>query len=255
MSGQPKPELLEIPGAEGLSVDFFTNLMNQTLQGQDIPLQQVAGLTGTEQKVQGLLSQYLGTSATGGEAYKLGMGELQKTLGGEAYDPRTSDFWKGYREVSEMEQEKGVAGIRRRGQLGGGLYATPGGRIESEYVKGMGAQRLGMLGGLYEAERGRKSGAVGQALGFAGLEEEGKASRLKLGSTIGAIPRNVQNQQYQAAYAQSLGQEQSDYATQLAQIGMQSGAAGALMPQWFVPGGDGAGAGMLGLLGTIIGGK
>ena len=272
MSGQPEPQLLEIPGAEGISVDFLTNLLNQpaplqgTPEAMQVPLQQVAGLGATEQTVQGLLSKYLGTSATGGEAYKLGMGELQKTLGGEFYDPRTSDFWKGYRDVSEMEQEKGVAAIRRRGQLGGGLYADPSRRIESEYVKGMGAQRLGMLGGLYETERGRKAGAVGQALGYAGLEETGKAGRIELGARVGAIPRQVKSQQYQAAYNQALGQAQSDYATaqqqsqnvyqqQMFPYTAQSAVAGALMPQWFVPGQDNTAVGMLGLLGSIIGGK
>ena len=255
-SQKPKdPELLEIPGAEGLSVDFFKNLMGQELKGQNIPLQQIAGMTGAEQTVQSLLSKFLGTDATEGEAYKLGMGELQKTLGGEFYDPRESDFWKGFRETSEMEQEKGVADIRRRGQLGGGLYATPGQRVESEYISGKGAERSMMLGGLYEKERDRKTSAVAQALGYAGFEEGGKTSRLQLGSTIGAIPRNIENQKYQAQFNQLLGQEQSDYATQLSQIGIQSGAAQQLMPQWLIDESKPADplGGILGLVGTLAG--
>jgi len=256
MGSQPKdPELLEIPGAEGVSVDYFKNLMGQQLQGQNIPLQQVAGMTGNEQTVQNLLSKFLGTSATDNEAYKLGMGELQKSLGGEYYDPRTSDFWKGYREVSEMEQEKGVADVRRRGQLGGGLYAEPNQRTEAEYIKGMGAERTMQLGGLYENERNRASNAVGQALGYAGFEEAGTANRIGLGSTVGAIPRNIQNQQYQAKYNQALGQEQSDWATQLSQIGIQSGAAGQLMPQWYVDNTQQSNpmGGILGIIGSLIG--
>jgi hypothetical protein len=271
MSSQPKPELLEIPGAEGVSVDFLTNLLKQpaplqtTPAAMQVPLQQIAGMGINEQTVQNLLSQYLGTTATGGEAYKLGMGELSKTLGGEYYNPQTSDFWKGYRETSEMEQAKGVSDIRRRGQLGGGLYAEPNQRTEAEYVKGMGAQRLGMLGSLYENERNRASNAVNQALGYAGLEEQGAQNRITTGATVGAIPREVQNQQYQAAYNQALGQAQSNYATaqqqsqnaynqQLFPYTYQSAIAGTLMPQWYVPGQDNTAAGMLGLLGSIIGG-
>ena len=256
MGGTPpkEPELLEIPGAEGASVDFFMNLMNQIAPTMNIPLQQIAGLTGNEQTVQNLLTKYLGTSVTEGEAYGLGMGELKKTLSG-GYDPRTSDFWKGYRETSKMEQEQGVSDVRRRGQLGGGLYSDPSMRTESEYIQGMGAKRTMMLGGLYEGERARKAGAVGQALGYAGLEETGKASRLQLGSTIGAIPRNIQNQQYQAAFNQLLGQEKADYASSMAQIGFQSGAAQQLMPQWLVDTtqpSDPLG-GILGLFGTLAG--
>jgi len=252
-----EPEFLEIPGAEGLSIDFFKNLMGQTLQGQNIPLQQIAGMSANEQTTQGLLAKFLGTSATDSEAYKLGMGELSKTLGGEFYDPKTSDFWSGFREQSAIEEEKGVSDIRRRGQLGGGLYAEPNQRTEADYLRGTGADRQTMLGGLYEKERDRKTNAVGQALGYAGFEEAGTMNRLTAGSTIGALPRNIENQRYQAAFNQLLGQEQADYATQLAQIGIQSGAASELMPQWYVDNtqqSDPLG-GILGIVGAILGGK
>lgn len=229
MSDVQDPELLEIPGA-GDPIAFLRNLFSQAaplqgtpgamqmpLQGtpgaMQIPLQQIAGLGANEQKVQGLLSKYLGTSATGGEAYRLGMGELKKTLGGEFYDPRTSDFWKGFREESEMEQEKGIATIRRRGQLGGGLFATPGGRIEAEDVRRRGAQRGMVLGGLYEKERERKLGATQQALSYAGFGEQGVLSRLQAGTTIGAIPRQIEGARYQAAYNQRFGQAQESKAT------------------------------------------
>lgn len=255
MGSQPKdPELLEIPGTEGASVDYFMNLMNQSAPTMDIPLQGIASMTGAEQTVQGLLSKYLGTDATQGEAYKMGMGELQKTLGGEFYDPKKSDFWKGWRETSEREQAEGVSDIRRRGQLGGGLYATPNQRTEADYIRDKGAGRTMMLGSLFERERDRKTSAVGQALGYAGFEEAGKANRLQLGSTIGAIPRNVQNQQYQAQFNQALGQEKADYASSMAEIGIQSGAASTLMPQWLIDDtqpSDPLG-GILGIIGSII---
>ncbi len=306
MSQQKDPEVLEIPGAEGISVDFFKNLMTQAAPTQQIPglevgpaqqipglqvgpAQRIAGMSGAEQTTQALLSKFLGTSATGGEAYKLGMGEIQKTLGGEAYDPRTSDFWKGFREVSAMEQEKGVSDIRRRGQLGGGLYGEPGMRAEAEYIRGAGAERQMMLGGLYEKERERKTGAVGQALGYAGFGEQGALSRLRAGTEIGALPRQLEQARYgaeytqegkrsqaayeqqfgqsaadfarqqaahQATYQQQLGQTQADYASALTEIAMQTGAAKELMPQWSVPGeqADPLG-GFLGIIGSILGGK
>jgi hypothetical protein len=273
MGGQSKPTLLEIPGTEGVNggnnqaVQSLLNLMNApaplqaTPASMKVPLQQIAGLTGNEQTVQNLLAEYLGTSATDNEAYKLGMGEISKTLGGEFYDPVTSDFWKGYRETSQIEQEKGVSDIRRRGQLGGGLYSEPNQRTEADYVKGMGAERTMQLGGLYENERNRKSNAVNQALGYAGFEEQGVTNRLGLGSTIGAVPREIQNQKYQASYNQKLGQETADYNTellssqnaynqQLFPYTAQAAIAQTLLPQWSVPGQD-QGSGFLGLLGTL----
>ena len=255
-SQKPEPELLEIPGAEGLSVDYFTNLLqNYIAPTQTIPLQQIAGMTGAEQTTQDLLKKFLGTSATEGGAYKLGMGELQKTLGSEYYDPQKSDFWKGFREYSATEEEKGISDIRRRGQLGGGLFADPSMRLESEKRSELGAARSMMLGSLYEKERERKAGAVGQALGFAGLEEQGALSRLQAGSTIGALPRNIQNQQYQAAYNQALEQTQADYASSILGTTVQSGAASQLMPQWLVDQSQPADplGGILGIVGSLVG--
>ena len=273
MGSQKKdPELLEIPGAEGMSVDYFTDLMNQTAPqlnvgaAQQIPLQQIAGMGANEQTVQDLLGKYLGTSATDNEGYKLGMDEIKKTLGGEFYDPKTSDFWKGFREQSAMEQEEGTEDIRRRGQLGGGLFSTGVAGEEVKYQAGKESERTMMLGGLFEKERDRKTNAVGQALGYAGFEEQGAANRIGLGATVGAIPRNIQNQKYAAGYAQQLGQSNADFAQQqltnqaqygqeMTTLAMQSGAAEQLMPQWNIDQGGGASplGGILGLLGAVIG--
>lgn len=241
--GQPKrpePQLLQIPGAEDVGVSYLTNLLKQPppqapqinipppprapqLHSIVMPLLEVAGMTPTELQIQNMLQSWLQTSPTESKAYQLGLGEIEKTLG-EFYDPRTSDYWKGYRELSEMEQEKGVADIRRRQQLGGGLYSEPGMRQESEYIRGVGAERTRHLGELYERERDRMTAAVAQALGYAGFEEASAATRLQLGSTIGAIPREIEQMRNLAAYQQALGTKQSAWETQLAQAQLQQQA-------------------------------
>jgi hypothetical protein len=251
---KPEPELLEIPGAEGQSVDYLTNvLQNYEAPTQNIPLMQTAGLTGTEQIVQDMLKKYLATSPTESKAYQLGLGEIEKTLGGEFYDPKSSGFWEGFRELSEMEQEKGVANLRRRGQLGGGLYSEPSERAESEYIRGMGAERTKLLGSLYESERNRMTNAVAQALGYAGFEEQGETSRLQLGSTIGAIPRQIEQQKYTAEHAQKLGQTQADYQSDVFGAGMQMAAAESLKPQWYIDQSQPADplGGVLGIVSTL----
>ncbi len=263
MGGQknPDPTLLEIPGTEGAegqpnqAVSTLLNLMNTTLQGQNIPLQQIAGMSANEQTTQSLLSQFLGTKATDDPAYKLGMGELQKTLGSEYYDPKKSDFWKGFRESSAMEEESNISDIRRRGQLGGGLYSDPNMREESTARSSASASRNMQLGSLYENERNRKANATATALGYAGFGEQGTMNRLNAGSTIGALPRTIENQKNQATYNQALGQTQSDYATQLAQIGIQGGAAESLKPQWFVDQREQPDplGGILGIAGSLLG--
>ena len=252
--GKKDPELLEIPGAEGVAVDFFNKLLNMDAPKMDIPLQGVASMSEAEQTTQGILSKFLSSDPTKGEAYQLGMGELKKTLGGDFYDPVKSDFWKGFRDVSKMEQEQGVADIRRRGQLGGGLYATPNQRIESEYIGKEGSKRQAMLGGLFERERNRKSDAVGKALGYAGFGEQGIRSRLEAGTNVGAVPRSIENQKLQAKYNQLFEQEKADKASALFPYQFQAPIAQQLMPQWNIDqgGGESPLGGILGLIGTIL---
>ena len=249
------PELLEVPGAEGLSIDYLKDLMGYEAPKKDVPLLDVAGISGAERTTQDLLKKFLGTSATEGEAYQLGIGELKKTLGGEFYDPKTSDFWQGFRETSKMEQEEGVADIRRRGQIGGGLFSTGVAREETGYIARKGAERTTMLGGLFERERDRKTSAVGQALGYAGFEEAGKTSRLAAGSTIGALPRQIQQARHQATFNQANDQVNADYLSSILQTQVQTGAAEQLMPQWHVDEGSGESplGGILGLIGTLAG--
>ncbi|MCJ7790535.1 MAG: hypothetical protein MUP69_10260 [Candidatus Atribacteria bacterium] len=252
----PEPTLLEIPGAEGLSVNYLTDLLkNYQAPTKNIPLQQIAGMTGNEQTVQNLLSKFLGTTATESPAYKLGMSELNKTLGSEYYDPTKSDFWKGFREKSKTEEAGNISDIRRRGQLGGGLYSEPQMRTESEARSAASAERSTQLGSLYENERNRKANATATALGYAGFEETGVMNRLNAGSTIGAIPRNIENQKYQATYNQALGQTEADYASSVLGTTVKSGVASSLMPQWYVDNTQQADplSGILGIVGSLIG--
>jgi len=266
------PELLEIPGTEGVDggnntavqsmIDIMGTNMESAKISQDIPLQNIAGMSGNEKTTQGLLSKFLGTLATESDAYKMGLGELKKTLGGEFYDPQKSDFWKGFRENSAMEEEAGIESIRRRGQLGGGLMSTTNAGIEARYVRGVGADRNMQLGKMYEKERDRRSAGIGQALGYAGFEEVGKMNRLNAGAKIGSIPRDIQNQKFTAEYNQSMGemtaknqQEQSNWNNQLANIGVKQSAASELMPQWNVDQGGGTSplGGILGIVGSLVG--
>lgn len=131
------------------------------------------------------------------EAYKMGMGEMKKTLAG-GYDPEKSTFYKGLREASQREEEKGVGDIRRRGQLGGMLYSEPNMRTEGEYRAKMGTGRSIMLGELFEKERDRGSALVPQLLGYAGFEEKQPYNVLQgmQGfSGLAGLPRNIKTQQ------------------------------------------------------------
>lgn len=135
----PPPELLQTPWSE----DAIKKLMELIAQPFNLPT----------------------------EAYDLGMGEIKKTLGG-AYDPSHSLFYKGLRESSIKEEERGISKIRQAAQIGGGLLGERRAGAESGYRAEMGTGRTSILGGLFERERGRKAEMIPQALQYGKFETE-----------------------------------------------------------------------------------
>ncbi|MBA7567376.1 hypothetical protein ES708_09087 [subsurface metagenome] len=176
----PPPELLQTPWSE----DAIRRLMELIRQPFNLPT----------------------------EAYDLGMGEIKKTLGG-AYDPFHGEFYKGLREKSLREEERGVGKVRQAAQMGGGLYGERRLGAEGEYRAEMGTGRTSMLGGLYEGERGRRAGMIPQALEYGKFATEQEL-----------IPRQMQTSalQWLADYGNWYQPEQLykpgllDYLTQLA---------------------------------------
>jgi len=99
-------------------------------------------------------------------------------------DPRTSPLYKGLREEMMAEQDKGVRQLRRRANLGGGLFSTPAARTEADYTAQMGRGRESLLGGLYESERQMNS----------------PQARLGALSQYGGMPREIEQAQRDAQY-------------------------------------------------------
>ena len=89
----------------------------------------------------------------------MAMAETQKTLN-DNYDPRSSDYYQGFR--NEMEDLRGSSNnaIRLRSQRGGMLNSSPSQNIEAENNRQVNDQIITKLGSLYENERNRKSDAA-----------------------------------------------------------------------------------------------
>lgn len=185
----PRPELLETQW----NVEA-RNYMRDLLKNYDAPQMGVAGMTDTEQQGQSILA-----ALARSESFE---------------DPRESTFYKGFRQESRAEEERGASQLRRHASMGGMLRSTPALRAEGEHRADMSASRMQVLGALYDKERDR----------------DNPYTRLQAISSYGALPRLIEQQKNVSQFAQ---QNQTDE--------VRSGMANQLLgyqpwytPEWYV---------------------
>ena len=162
----------------------------------DYPTRDVAGLSSLQQQMQQYLSRYLGK---GTEGYNLAMGEARDTIKGN-YDPRTSDYWRGFRQEAGDLKTEGVTNIRQRANLGGMLQSSPAQAVESEYGRKFDTALLKELGNLYETERGRKERA-GVRAGELGQQQVGN---LLSSASLANQPREIEQLRANALYESAI---------------------------------------------------
>ncbi len=162
----------------------------------DYPQLQVAGLTDLQRADQGRLAGY---QAKGTEGYNLAMGQTRKTLAGD-YDPRTSDFYKGFRQEGEQVRGKTNEAIRRRAQAGGMLQSSPYANIEAQANTELDSFMLRKLGEMYENERGRMDTAADRA-GNLGQQQFGN---LLAGQGMAEMPRLIEQMRNAAMYEEQI---------------------------------------------------
>ncbi len=113
-----------------------------------------------EGNIPGLVDTYAGRGAS--PLIQSAQDQLRKTIEGE-YDPRTSPYYASYRDEAMRNFGDLQTAIKQSAQMGGGLKSS--GRVKQEFRAGrdVGMDLNSVLGGLYEAERGRQLGAIPQA--------------------------------------------------------------------------------------------
>lgn len=132
-------------------------LMNDLNWGnQEYPERQIAGMTGNEQDVQ---NQIYKQAMDGGKGYQMAMDHYGDTMAGN-YDPRTSDYYQGYRNEMEDMRNDSNATLKRRSQMGGMANSTPAYGMEADNNRRIDNAIMRELGGMYENERGRMDNAA-----------------------------------------------------------------------------------------------
>ena len=159
-----------------------------------IPVKPVTEETPLESEGQKLLKKYIGTGEPTG--VKAGTDELLSIISGE-HDPRTSPLYKGFRQESLAEEERGVNLLRQGQQLRGAFTGTPGAGQEAKLRRGFSSGRQTLLGGLYETERGKVLPAINQLLPFMRFPEETTIKKL---GAVEAFGSTKEQERADAAY-------------------------------------------------------
>lgn len=183
----------------------------------------VAGLTPLEKGAQSYLGQYLGGM---GGYYGLGKEELSKTLT-EKYDPYTSPYYQSMRTGALREEEEAVNRLRQGAVGRGTLYSTPTGEAEASLRAHTSNVLSQILGGLSEAERGRRFQAPSMLSDLLGAE----LGQLGGVSGLAALPRTIE----QADLASVL----EEYRRKQEWPFKQAGLAGMILgsgPEMYMPG-------------------
>lgn len=195
-SKSEKQKLAPRPPESVAGGSWLMDFMKRWGDSTDYPQLQVAGLTDLQRADQGRLAGY---QAKGTEGYNLAMGQTRKTLAG-GYDPRTSDFYKGFRQEGEQVRGKANEAIRRRAQAGGMLQSSPYANIEAQANRELDSFMLRKLGEMYETERGRMDTAADRAANL-GQQQFGN---LLAGQTMAEMPRLIEQMRNAAIYDEQI---------------------------------------------------
>lgn len=227
----PKPEIMETPWAEDMRNELQST-MDLFGTTPDIPLLQVAGMTENEQLGQNILTQLGQDAFSMPEVYDAAVTQLMKTFSGD-YDPRTSDFYQGFRSEMDQMMSKDIEASRREAQLGGGLYSDYAAGASNNLRRNYANQKLTTLGGMFENERMNMLNAVPTALNASMMPTQKASGIASLIGQFGGLGRKIQDNRNLAKYNQQYGEAMMPYEL----AGQKANIANSLLnyQPWYQP--------------------
>jgi len=189
-----------------------------------------APMSAQETQGMGWLDQYLGAPATG-DLYAAGKKELLGTLEGSTYDPAKGLFYKGMRDTALLNEQDVIDRQRRGAGVRGSLFQDTSLRDETRTRTETGNALNTLLGGITERERERRLGATDKALEYEKYGAAAPLAKTSAALTFGALPRVLQQLDYEAKYKDFLrkqtelsgvtGAAQSYYGTRGPEYGLK----------------------------------
>lgn len=141
-------------------------------------------------------------------AFTNAQNEYQSVLDGK-FDPyNDKGIYKGYKTEALLNQQDAADALNRQLSVTGDTYSTNRGRSLADLYSSTNADLSSKLGALYQDYSNQRLTAAGQLLN-SGLQEEGlNQGRINLASTVGSLPRLLQDAQAKAQYSDFLRQQQ-----------------------------------------------
>lgn len=180
-----------IPSTPGQnqSRQYLMDLINRSVQ---YPVRDVQDIT----PIQLLLQQQLSNLVPGMAGnYQLATDEYKKILEGD-YDPRTSDYYKGFRQTAEDLRKSSNTAIRQRANMMGMLQSSPAEAVEAENNRKINSMILQELGRMYELERAKRLDAAGNIQSI----DSQNLGNIAAASSIADLPRSIEQEKTDAAY-------------------------------------------------------
>lgn len=139
--------------------------------------------------------------------------ELEKTLGGKEYEPTEGPYYEAVRTNLMRELQQAKDRIAQRSSARDAFFG--GGRLqqEREVEEGALGRLAQVLGEIYERERTRKLETIPLALQQMGWAEQIPMQRVAAAEQLGALPRQIEQQELVARYQDFIRQMQELGAT------------------------------------------
>lgn len=159
------------------------------------------------------LGKYLKTPLpTEGGLYGAARGEVERTLGGEEYDPFKGEYYQAFQENLKRQLQEAKDRLAARTSARDAFYG--GGRVagEAELEETATGGMRQELGRLYETERVRRLGTVPMATEMLAFEERMPLGRIAATQEYGALPREWEQA--------TLDAERMEWLRQLTELGI-----------------------------------
>ena len=194
--GKGKKAKYREPPELGEARRYLRDLMNQG--APSLPRREIAPMTPLEERGQTILGEYADQRLP--ETFTTGQSELLKTARGGYSDLTQSPFFQPIINTINRTSNEQMQNLLRRLQLGGMGLSTPGGKQIAQGVAQGSEAVMTALAPYAEAERQRQFGAIPQLLQYADYEMDQPLSVLNAIAAYGGLPRQLQQERYNAAY-------------------------------------------------------
>ena len=194
--GKGKKAKYKEPKEMGEARRYLRDLMNQGTPA--LPTREIAEMTPLEERGQTILGEYADQRLP--ETFTTGQSELLKTARGGYSDLTQSPFFQPIINTINRTSNEQMQNLLRRLQLGGMGLSTPGGKQVAQGVAQGSEAVMTALAPYADAERQRQFGAIPQLLQYADYEMDQPLNILNAIAAYGGLPRQIQQEQYNAAY-------------------------------------------------------